>query len=109
MAGRLLAQGPELVVVTLGADGSYFQTASGSGFVPPFPVETVDAVGCGDAFISGVLTQLTSTEDWRTNLNAERMTEILRYANAVGALTATKQGVIPALPTPTEVGEQFSG
>ena len=29
MAGRLLAQGPELVVVTLGADGSYFQTASG--------------------------------------------------------------------------------
>ena len=103
LAGRLLKQGPELVVVTLGADGSYFQTAGSSGFVPPFPVKTVDAIGCGDAFISGVLTQLTAAEDWRENLNAERMTEILRYANAVGALTATKQGVIPALPTAAEV------
>ena len=103
MAAWLLEQGPELVVVTLGADGSYFQTATGSGFISPFPVETVDAVGCGDAFISGVLTQLTAVEDWRANLNAERMTEILYYGNAVGALTATKQGVIPALPTAAEV------
>ena len=103
MAGRLLTQGPELIVITLGADGSYFQTASASGFIPPFQVGTVDAVGCGDAFISGVLTQLTSTEDWRTNLKAERMIEILHYGNAVGALTATKQGVIPALPTAAEV------
>jgi len=103
MAGWLLEQGPELVLVTLGAEGSYFQTAAGSGFVLPFPVETVDAVGCGDAFIAGVLTQLTAAEGWRANLNAERMTEILRYANAVGALTTTKQGVIPALPTTVEV------
>ena len=103
MAGRLLAQGPELVVVTLGADGSYFQTASASGFVPPFSVETVDAVGCGDAFIAGVLTQLTAGDDWRAHLSIERLAEILRYANAVGALTATKQGVIPALPTAEEV------
>jgi ribokinase len=29
--------------------------------------------------------------------------EILRYANAVGALTATRQGVIPSLPTAVEV------
>ena len=63
----------------------------------------MDGVGCGDAFISGVLTQLTATEDWRSNLDAERMTEVLRYANAVGTLTATKQGVIPALPTAAEV------
>jgi len=106
MAGQLLTQGPDLVVVTLGVDGSYFHTDSASGFISPFPVETVDAVGCGDAFISGVLTQLTSTKDWRMNLSAERMTEILRYGNAVGALTATKQGVIPALPTAVEV-EKF--
>jgi sugar/nucleoside kinase (ribokinase family) len=31
------------------------------------------------------------------------MEKALRYANAVGALTATKMGVIPALPTAAEV------
>ena len=63
----------------------------------------MDAVGCGDAFIAAVLTQLTAAEDWRVHLNPERMSAILRYANAVGALTATQQGVIPALPTATAV------
>lgn len=103
MAEALLAQGPELVVVTLGPDGSYFQIAEGGGFVPPFSVETVDAVGCGDAFIAAVLIQLTSSGDWRAHLSVERLADILRYGNAVGALTATKQGVIPALPTAGEV------
>ncbi|MCP4167208.1 MAG: carbohydrate kinase [Chloroflexi bacterium] len=107
-AARLLEMGPELVVVTLGAEGSYFQFDRGSGLVPPFPVETVDAVGCGDAFIAGVLTQLTYAENWRANLSPHRLSEILQYANAVGALTATKQGVIPALPTSAEVNAFLS-
>jgi sugar/nucleoside kinase (ribokinase family) len=33
------------------------------------------------------------------------MSEILRYANAVGALTSLTQGVIPALPTAAQVDE----
>jgi sugar/nucleoside kinase (ribokinase family) len=33
------------------------------------------------------------------------MREILRYANAVGALTALTQGVIPALPAADQVDE----
>jgi sugar/nucleoside kinase (ribokinase family) len=33
------------------------------------------------------------------------MRDILRYANAVGALTSLTQGVIPALPTAAEVEE----
>lgn len=102
-ARGLLAQGPELVVVTLGAEGSFFCTERDAGFVPAFRVETVDAVGCGDAFIAGVLTRLTVDADWRQHLEQERLAEILRYANAVGALTATRQGVIPALPTAAEV------
>ena len=52
---RLLASGPDLVVVTLGAQGSYFRSAVGSGHVSPFKVHTVDATGCGDAFTAGLL------------------------------------------------------
>lgn len=34
-----------------------------------------------------------------------RIDEALRYANAVGALTTTRRGAIPALPTQEEVAQ----
>lgn len=51
----LLAAGPSLVTVTLGACGSAYRSATAAGFVPAFVVPTVDAIGCGDAFMAGVL------------------------------------------------------
>jgi fructokinase len=101
----LLEQGPDLCVVTLGPEGSYFQVAGGGEHVPAFKVQTVDATGCGDAFVAGLLCQLIAADDWRDQPSPARMREVLRYANAVGALTALTQGVIPALPTADQVGE----
>jgi fructokinase len=86
-------------VVTLGADGSYFHSMLGERRVPPFKVETVDAVGCGDAFMAGILCTLIRKENWHEVLGLEQMVANLRYANAVGALTALTRGTIPALPT----------
>jgi fructokinase len=102
---RLLELGPELCVVTLGPDGSYFRIGEGGEHVPAFKVQTVDATGCGDAFIAGLLSQLVADANWHDQLTVARMREILRYANAVGALTALSQGVIPALPTADQVDE----
>ncbi len=99
----LLQRGPDLVVVTMGADGSFYRAASGYGRVPPFSVHTVDSVGCGDAFTSGLLCCLIGSDNWRNQLDPESLKLNLRYANAVGALTAQKKGVIPALPTASEV------
>jgi sugar/nucleoside kinase (ribokinase family) len=110
----MLQHGPELCVITLGPDGSFFNTAKGHQHVPGFKVNTVDAVGCGDAFTAGLLTQLIDPHPapppnmgrestWRDKLSPDQLNKILRYANAVGALTATKQGVIPALPSAEEV------
>jgi fructokinase len=97
----LLARGPRLCVVTLGPDGSYFQAQSGGGLVPGFPVNTVDATGCGDAFLAGLLWQLV--QKGRKAFSPARLPGIVRYANAVGALTAQTLGVIPALPTAAAV------
>lgn len=109
LSGALLEKGPDAVVVTLGAGGSYFRTRAGGGSVPPFTVKTVDAVGCGDSFIAALLTQLVVHHDnWREALSVEHMRRALRYANAAGALTATRQGVIPALPTAAQVAEFLS-
>jgi fructokinase len=106
---ELLAQGPCLCVVTLGSEGSYFRVTQGGGTVAPFRVETVDATGCGDAFVAGLLWQLVRGGDWRGQLEVARMHEVLRYANAVGALTSTRQGAIPALPTAPMVDEFLAG
>lgn len=99
----LLNSGPEVVIVTLGANGSTFRTGDGADFLAAFQVKTVDATGCGDAFIAGVLAQIIGADDWRTQLSKANMQAALRFANAVGALTAQKLGVIPALPTLAEV------
>jgi fructokinase len=100
---ELLGLGPSLVVVTLGPDGSMFRSADGGEHVPAFRVDTVDATGCGDAFVAGLLCQLVVGAEWRQQLTVSRMREILRYANGVGALTSLTQGVIPALPTTAQV------
>jgi fructokinase len=100
---QLLAQGPDLCIVTLGREGSYFRIAEGGEHVPGFAVRTIDATGCGDAFVAGLLCQLVAGTSWRDQLSLGRMCRILRYANAVGALTALTRGVIPALPTAAQV------
>jgi fructokinase len=104
-AVNLLEMGPELVVLTLGPEGSYFQAECGGGYAPPFEVETVDAVGCGDAFVAGMLTKLVEGGDWKQKLNQDQLMAVLRFSNAVGALTSLKRGAIPAMPTIDEVNE----
>lgn len=102
----LLDAGPQLVVVTRGTDGSEAFSTAGSAAVPAFAVETVDSIGCGDAFIAALLTRIMAAPSWSAFLAPEQMVEALWYANAVGALTAQKQGVIPALPHQDDV-ERF--
>ncbi|MFW5941343.1 MAG: PfkB family carbohydrate kinase [Chloroflexota bacterium] len=104
--GELLQQGPALVVLTCGRKGSYARFAAGEVSAAAFQVDTVDATGCGDAFIAALLTQLVSAPGWRGRLTTDHLSSLLRYANAVAALTAQTQGVIPALPTAAQV-ERF--
>lgn len=96
---KLLDEGPSVCVITVGATGSYFRIKNGFGFVPAFEVETVDATGCGDAFIAGLLSRLVRAAMWVDDHAARDFRRHLVYANGVGALTATKKGVIPSLPT----------
>lgn len=101
----LLNNGPKLCVVTLGAKGSFFQTSQDSEFIPAYQVQTVDATGCGDAFIASLLYQLVKDGKMLTDLSSGRLNRVLNYANAVGALTSLTQGVIPALPYAHQVDE----
>lgn len=98
-SARLLAMGLQLCVITLGPRGSFYRCAAASGLVPGFTVKAMDATGSGDSFTATLLIQLvTGNEGWRTQLEPARLQAILRRANAAGALTALKQGVLSALP-----------
>lgn len=97
---QLLTRGAQLVVVTLGAQGSYFKSAYKSGYAQGFKVDAIDSTGCGDAFMGALLTRLI--QHGTQNLDAH-IEPALEYANAAGAITATRRGAIPALPTADQV------
>jgi len=98
----LLKYGPEMVVVTQGDKGSFFNNGRTCSFIESYKVHTIDTTGCGDSFTSAILAKfLQKIKQGKDpfDLDCEEMEDILRFANAAGALTATKKGVIPSLPT----------
>ena len=101
-AGRSLWHaGLRLMLITLGKEGCIYLTQESSGRIPGFQVEAVDTTGAGDGFVAGLLKGLLETLE----PDEPRLREICRYANAVGALTTTQRGAIPALPTAAQVNE----
>ncbi len=102
-ARRLMELGPSLVAVTLGHRGSYAATFKGEAFVPAFRVKSVDTTGCGDGFLAGLLSGTVRAGRAAGELDGRVLSEICYRANAVGALTSTRPGVIGALPTAREL------
>lgn len=97
-AGALWREGMKLIIVTHGAEGATLYTPRERFYAPGFPVEPVDTTGAGDSFVAAILAGLLHYGD-----DFDRhLPEIARFANAVGAITATKKGAIPALPTRAE-------
>ncbi len=94
LAQRLLALGPRLAVVKLGPRGVLAATADQHWIVPPIPVEVVNGLGAGDAFGGALCHGLLSGWD------VERT---IRYANAAGAVVASRLGCADDMPTAADV------
>lgn len=95
---RVLGQGPKLCLVTLGSQGAYFNNGRVEGHVPAFQVNAVDTTGCGDAFLAGLTMGLLETGLPAEALDEATLRRLVRFANAAGALTATRRGAMAALP-----------
>ncbi|RKU10273.1 hypothetical protein C6502_12035 [Candidatus Poribacteria bacterium] len=103
---RILETGVELVIVTLGEHGCYYNNGSHQGYVDGFKVEVVDPLGAGDGFVAAMLTQIMNSSGGvgeLPELDNNQLQGMMRYANAAGALTTQEIGVIPALPTASEI------
>ncbi|OAY37699.1 probable fructokinase-4 [Manihot esculenta] len=97
----------KLLLVTLGEKGCRYYTKNFHGSVEAFNVKTVDTTGAGDSFIGALLCKIV---DDRSIIEDEaRLRDVLKFANACGAITTTKKGAIPALPTEQEVLALING
>jgi sugar/nucleoside kinase (ribokinase family) len=91
--------------------GCYYCSKKASSFVKGFEVEARDTTGAGDGFCTGFLYKILQLKAAQSqslsNLSNEQLTSIATFGNASGALTTTKLGVIPALPTLEEINSFF--
>ena len=83
MAKKLLALGPKVVAVTMGADGCLIASAGKMAHIPAFKVTVCDSTGAGDAFMGGLSYGLL--QDWDHQRAGV-------FANACAALCCTKVG-----------------
>lgn len=94
LAQRLLAMGAGAVAMTLGAEGALLVTKEGAERVASPKVKAVDATAAGDAFNGALAVGL-----------AEGLTlkEAAAFAVKAAAISVTRAGAQPSLPTRTEV------
>lgn len=93
-------QGIRLVLVTLGDAGSFYRWHGRTGQVPGVKVAVADTNGAGDTFLAAVLSRLTKREGAPLDDLAEaELQEILMFANRAAAVTCSRSGAIPAMPS----------
>lgn len=97
----ITAQYPDkLIIITLGKDGAIYHLNGNSQTVAGKPLQPVDTTGAGDAFVSGLLAGLSQYADWKQD---DILVNVIRQANASGALATTAKGAMAALPTRQEL------
>lgn len=93
-ADALLARGLQIAVVKQGGGGVLVATASASHVVTAIPIDVVCGLGAGDAFGGAFVHGLLS--GWSP-------ADIVSYANAAGAIVASRLLCSHAMPTDAEI------
>jgi len=98
-AAKLIAQGAATVILKLGSDGSMLVTSHAAEHFPAYKIGAVDPTAAGDAFTAALTIEVAA---------GARIEDAMRFANAAGALAATKVGARSSLPTRQEVEDSVA-
>ena len=93
-AGAGAGAGAGKVIVTLGEQGALFASARGVVHFPAPKVTALDSTAAGDTFVGGFAAALAQG---RSEIQA------IRFAQAAAALSVTRLGAQPSIPTLAEV------
>jgi 2-dehydro-3-deoxygluconokinase len=85
----VLAQGPRIVALKLGKEGSYIATPAERRVVPGHIVNAVDATGAGDCFGGAFIARIVAGDD---------PFQAARYANIAAALSTQGFGAVAPIP-----------
>jgi ribokinase len=96
IAAALLERGSRAVVLKLGDQGCYYADSTAQFRVPGFSVKAVDTTAAGDIFNAALAVALAESTGMR---------DALRFANAAAALSVTRPGAQPSVPSRSEVDE----
>jgi ribokinase len=94
LAEELRRRGAKKVIVKMGAQGALLLEAGQVHFWPAQPVKAVDTTAAGDAFNAAFAVALAE---------GKSDAEAGRFANAAAAISVTRAGAQPSLPTRAEV------
>ena len=96
-AKQFLFNGCRGVALKMGQRGTYLATQDGIGnLVPSFSVDAIDTTAAGDAFNAGFATAL---------MLGKSPLDSAVFAAAVAAISVTRKGAQPSMPTMAEVEE----
>lgn len=98
---QLAENGIRLILVTLGPDGVFYRFGEHTGYIPGVKVKVGDTNGAGDTFFGATLSKLCKCD--LNTLTVAELEGVLRFANAAAAITTSRHGAIPAMPTLAEV------
>ncbi|HIJ52841.1 MAG TPA: ribokinase [Planctomycetes bacterium] len=93
-AHKLLEFGVKTVILTMGASGYLTVSNEGTEFVPARKVKAADSTAAGDAFTGSLAVGLAQ---------GRTLSDAALFANSVAALSVTKMGAQPSMPTVQEV------
>lgn len=100
---KITALYPEkLIIITMGKDGALFNLNGHKEVVAGKPLQPVDTTGAGDAFVGGLLAGLSLNSNWQ---ELDVLKQVIRQANACGALATTAKGAMSALPNQQQLKE----
>jgi ribokinase len=94
-ARSLVRRGARNVIIKMGSQGAYVAASAVEDSLPAFNVKAVDSTAAGDAFNGGLAVAL---------LRGQGLLAAARFASAVAALSVTRMGAQPSMPTAREVG-----
>jgi ribokinase len=93
-ATRLIEMGAGKVIITLGAQGSLFADGKGFEHFPAPTVKAVDTTAAGDTFVGGFAAALAG---------GKSEAEAIRFGQGAAALSVTRAGAQPSIPSLCEV------
>lgn len=105
-AKRLIGSGVKLLLITDGANAIKIIAKGIHSAISIPAVSVIDTTAAGDAFSGGFLYALCQQEDlYEAIADQETLESIVVFASICGAITVTRAGAYPALPTLEEVQE----